>query len=90
MRIKLSYLPYRKALEEFLTTTSFTSLQENVVLLGPPGVGKSHLAVALGVEAIRQGLSVYFVNLTQMISVSEGPMRKAAWTAGCVFTYDRN
>ncbi|GIQ66899.1 ATPase AAA [Paenibacillus cisolokensis] len=83
VRTKLAHLPYRKTLEEFdfsfqpsieerlvreLATMSFVGRQENVILLGPPGVGKSHLAVALGVEAIRQGLSVYFVSLTQMMS----------------------
>jgi len=35
---------------------------ENVVFLGPPGVGKSHLAIALGIEAVKAGLSVYFTN----------------------------
>jgi DNA replication protein DnaC len=83
VRTKLAHLPYRKTLEEFdfsfqpsidermvreLATMTFVGRQENVILLGPPGVGKSHLAVALGVEAIRQGLSVYFVSLTQMMS----------------------
>lgn len=71
VRTKLAHLPYRKTLEEFdfsfqpsidermvreLATMTFVGRQENVMLLGPPGVGKSHLAVALGVEAIRQGL----------------------------------
>jgi DNA replication protein DnaC len=35
---------------------------KNVVFLGPPGVGKSHLAIALGIEAVKAGLSVYFTN----------------------------
>lgn len=83
VRTKLAHLPYRKTLEEFdfafqpsldermvreLATMEFVAQQENVLLLGPPGVGKSHLAVAFGVEAIRQGLSVYFVSLTQMMN----------------------
>ena len=82
VRTKLAHLPYRKTLEEFdfsfqpsiderlvreLATMAFAARAENVLLLGPPGVGKSHLAVALGVQAITQGLSVYFVTLTQMI-----------------------
>ena len=33
---------------------------DSALLLGPPGVGKSHLAIALGREAIRQGYSVLF------------------------------
>jgi DNA replication protein DnaC len=83
VRTKLAHLPYRKTLEEFdfafqpsldecivreLSTMNFVTRQENVLLLGPPGVGKSHLAVAFGVEAIRQGLSVYFVSLAQMMN----------------------
>ena len=38
------------------------ALIHNVVFLGPTGVGKSHLAVALGIEAVKSGLSVYFAN----------------------------
>jgi len=82
VRTKLAHLPYRKTLEEFdfafqpsiderlireLATMAFVSRNENVLFLGPPGVGKSHLAVALAVEAIRQGVSVYFVSLAYMI-----------------------
>ena len=36
---------------------------ENVVFLGPPGVGKTHLAVGLGIEAIKAGHAVYFANV---------------------------
>jgi DNA replication protein DnaC len=36
--------------------------------LGPPGTGKSHLATALGVEAVKAGRSVYFVSLADIIS----------------------
>ena len=37
-------------------------------LLGPPGTGKSHLAVALGVEAVRAGRSVYFSSLADVVA----------------------
>ena len=82
VRTKLAHLPYRKTLEEFdfafqpsiderlireLATMTFVTRNENVLFLGPPGVGKSHLAVALAVEAIRLGIAVYFVSLTYMI-----------------------
>jgi DNA replication protein DnaC len=39
-----------------------------VHVLGPPGTGKSHLAVALGVEAIKAGRSVYFSTLADIIA----------------------
>jgi DNA replication protein DnaC len=82
VRTKLARLPYRKSLDEFdfsfqpslderfireLATMTFVQRNENLIFLGPPGVGKTHLAVAMAVEAIAQGLSVYFVSLTHLI-----------------------
>ncbi|QDR81803.1 IS21 family transposase ISChy4 [Sporomusa termitida] len=51
-----------------LATLAFAARRENVVFLGPPGVGKTHLAVGLAVEALRAGLTVYFVSLAQLIA----------------------
>lgn len=82
VRTKLAHLPYHKTLEEFnfrfqpsiderqiqdLATMTFVSRAENVVFLGPPGVGKTHLAIALAIRAISQGLSAYFVTVNQLI-----------------------
>jgi DNA replication protein DnaC len=82
-RMKLSRLPHRKSLDEFdfgfqpgidmrqikeLATLAFAARSENVVFLGPPGVGKTHLAVGLAVEALRAGLTMYFVSLSQLIA----------------------
>jgi DNA replication protein DnaC len=40
----------------------------NVVFLGPPGVGKTHLSVALGMEAVSHGISVYFTKAHDMLT----------------------
>jgi DNA replication protein DnaC len=81
-RIKLSRLPHRKTLEEFdfafqpsidtrqvkeLSTLAFVARNENLILLGPPGVGKTHLAVGFAVCALRAGMTVYYASLSQIM-----------------------
>ncbi|HZK61145.1 MAG TPA: IS21-like element helper ATPase IstB [Anaerovoracaceae bacterium] len=81
-RLKLSNLPNHKTLLDFdfsfqpgidqrqikeLATLSFAARKENVIFLGPPGVGKSHLSIALAMEAIKSGLTVYFVSVADLI-----------------------
>jgi DNA replication protein DnaC len=51
-----------------LATGRFIATAENVLLFGPPGVGKSHLAIALGRAAIETGHSVLFVTATALIA----------------------
>ena len=81
-RIKWARFPYIKTLKEFqveeqtaLTTRQLTQLQEfswleqqyNLILLGPPGVGKTYLAIGLGLEAIQKGFQVYFITMGELI-----------------------
>jgi DNA replication protein DnaC len=56
----------RKVVRE-LAGLSFVDRAENVVLLGPPGVGKTHLAIALGVKAIEAGHRVLFATLETLL-----------------------
>jgi DNA replication protein DnaC len=82
--LRLSGLPQGKTLEDFdwafqprvdrrqieaLATCSFIREKTNVLFLGPPGVGKSHLATALGVKAIKNGFSVSHFVLDDLMHV---------------------
>lgn len=51
-----------------LAQLGFVDRAEVVHLLGPPGTGKSHLAIALAVEAVKAGKSVYFCTLAELIT----------------------
>jgi DNA replication protein DnaC len=64
----------RKVIRE-LAGLGFVERAENVVLLGPPGVGKTHLAIALGVKAIEAGHRVMFLSLETLLT----RLTKAKW-----------
>jgi len=81
--IRRAQLPYTKSLDQFdfgfqpsidgsqireLQTLRFIHEAGNVVLLGPPGVGKTHLAVGLTLEAIRAGFTAEFVTAHELIT----------------------
>ncbi|HLV64700.1 MAG TPA: ATP-binding protein, partial [Polyangiaceae bacterium] len=51
-----------------LATGRFVANGDSLLLLGPPGVGKTHLAVALGREVIRAGYSVLFVTAHTLVA----------------------
>ena len=57
----------KKVIRE-LSTLAFVDRAENVIILGPPGVGKTHLAIALGVKAVEAGHKVLFLTLESMIT----------------------
>lgn len=50
-----------------LAQLDFIERRQAVHFLGPPGTGKSHLSIALGVEAVRTGKSVYFGTLAEIV-----------------------
>ncbi len=81
LRIQLAHFPFKKTLEQFdfgfqpsidqraveeLGTLSFVREAGNIVLLGPPGVGKTHLAVALGLRACLAGCPTYFITAQEL------------------------
>ena len=81
-RIRSSGFPYVKGLADFdwdfqpsvpraeieeLATLRFVERAENVLFVGSPGVGKTHLAVALGIEAVRAGREVRFVDCARLV-----------------------
>jgi DNA replication protein DnaC len=82
-RIRSARLPARKSLEEFdfdharslkrdtiahLGTLDFVTARENVVFLGPPGTGKTHLAVGLAIRACQAGHRVLFATASQWVA----------------------
>lgn len=81
-RTRLAHLPFQRTLEQFdfrfqpsiderqikeLSTLAFVGDAANVILLGPPGVGKTHLSVALALKAIDAGHGVYFVRAHELL-----------------------
>lgn len=56
---------------DHLHTLGFLERRENVVLLGPPGVGKTHLAISLAIAAAQSGRRVYYGTLADLITSLE-------------------
>ena len=80
--LKISGLPFIKTIDEFdfsfqpnldrravqsLFDLTFLASHENVLFLGPPGVGKTHLAVALAVKACYAGQTIFFTTMADLI-----------------------
>ncbi|MEV3927313.1 IS21-like element helper ATPase IstB [Actinomadura coerulea] len=80
--LRVSGMPHHKTIEDFdfsyqpdldvrkvrdLGTVAYAEARANAAFLGPPGVGKTHLAVALAVAACRTGYSVYFTTMDDMV-----------------------
>jgi DNA replication protein DnaC len=82
-RLRQARFPWLKTLDQFdfdfqpsidrrqvreLAGMSFAERAHNVIILGPPGVGKTHLAIALGVKAVEAGYSVLFLTLEALMT----------------------
>ena len=82
-RLRQARLPWIKTLDQFdfdfqpsldrrqvreLAGLSFVERAHNVILLGPPGVGKTHLAIGLAVKAVEAGYSVLFLTLESLMT----------------------
>lgn len=80
--LKISGLPFVKGIEEFdftfqpnldrqkvmsLFDLTFIRKKGNIIFLGPPGVGKTHLAVSLAIKACQAGMSIYFTTMEALI-----------------------
>ena len=87
LRLRRATLDTTKSLETFdfafnptinrqqllaLAVTDYVDHKRNVILCGPTGVGKSHLAQALGLEACRRGFQVLFINAYKMLQHLHG------------------
>lgn len=86
LRTRIAGFPVEKRLEDFkfdyqpsldqavireIASLRFIHNAENVVFLGPPGVGKTHLAIGLGFKAIRSGFKVQFANASAIVEKLE-------------------
>src|SRR5215831_3050972 len=90
-RIRSARFPARKTLEEFdftfqrsvkktviehLGQLDFLHAKENVILLGPPGTGKTHLGIALGIRACLAGQRVIFKTATEWVALMADAQRQ--------------
>jgi DNA replication protein DnaC len=82
-RFQKAHFPFTKTLEEYdfnfqptlnrqeiynLATCGFIRKKENVVFIGPPGTGKTHLSISIGIKALQQGYKVIFTTVSDMMS----------------------
>jgi DNA replication protein DnaC len=102
--MKTAGLPSAKTIEEYdftfhpqlnkkevmaLFDLDFIAKQENVIFLGPPGVGKTHLAISLATKACHHGFKVYFTTMdTLMRKLKEPPSRHRAYLTSALVVVD--
>jgi DNA replication protein DnaC len=95
-RLRYARFPYRRSVEDFdfdfqpsvdrklvedLATLRFVGEGRSVLLLGQPGCGKTHLAVALATLAVEAGYRGYFTTADDMVSVLSRARAEGTWTS---------
>ena len=92
--MRFSRLPAHKTLEQFdftaqptldrrlvedLATLRFVEEKSNCLLIGPPGVGKTHLAIALGHRAVHAGYRVYYTTAADLVARTSRAAMDGRW-----------
>lgn len=95
-RLRFAKLPAQKTLEQFdfdaqpgldhhlvaeLATLRFVEEKANALLIGPPGVGKTHLAIALAHKAIHAGHRVYYTTAADLVARTEKAALEGRWAS---------
>lgn len=95
-RLRLAGFPSKKTLEEFdysaqpnldrrlieeLATLRFVEERSNVLFIGPPGVGKTMLAIALGLKAVDAGYRVYYTTAAELVARTAKAAAEGRWAA---------
>jgi DNA replication protein DnaC len=102
--MKTAGLPWAKTIEEYdfsfhpnlnrkevaeLFDLTFIPNHENVIFLGPPGVGKTHLAIALAIKACHHGFKVYFTTMDTLIrKLKESQAKNKAYLTSALVVVD--
>ncbi len=104
MGLRMAGLPSGKTIEEYdfafhpqlekktvmeLFDLTFLAKHENVIFLGPPGVGKTHLAIALAVKACGHGFKVLYTTMNSLVArLKESPARVKPYVTASLVVID--